>query len=432
MSTAKPETHDRENAEMEEGLAEELQQKATLEGSERETEEGEHEETPQRQEYRLKTIDWVDQKTGHPMTVKILTQNENGPCPLIAVCNVLLLRGDIFIGPEDRRMISFTELVDILGDYILQKMSSSEEASGMIACLSNYGYSLNEVFALIPTLQTGLDVNVKFSNINAFEPTSGLSLFDILNVDIVHGWVVDPEQRHVYDVVVKECGNYNTAIEYALKSGGIGSMPESSQTSNHPSYDQVEGTTTNGTHKADDEVTKGLIVGQFLEETSSQLTSYGLQLLIDCLQDNQLSVLFRNNHFSTIYNHAATQTIYMLLTDSVFVGERRFVWESLRDVNQKDSEFVDGYFGPASEADGGDWTVDAAEQQPYDEETRRDFEFAQQLQREEDARSRAAERRHARPLQESGSNTPSTIEDRLERNAKPKAKKGTDKDCCIQ
>jgi hypothetical protein len=37
------------------------------------------------------------------------------------------------------------------------------------------------------------DINVYFNSIYGFEPTKELALFDLFHVDLVHGWVVDPE-----------------------------------------------------------------------------------------------------------------------------------------------------------------------------------------------------------------------------------------------
>ncbi len=43
--------------------------------------------------------------------VPVLCQNENGPCPLLAICNILLLRGSIQIHP-DISCISSEELIE--------------------------------------------------------------------------------------------------------------------------------------------------------------------------------------------------------------------------------------------------------------------------------------------------------------------------------
>ena len=65
--------------------------------------------------YHLKWIMWHEKKT------PIVTQNENGPCPLIAISNILLLRGKIIL-PSVMEIITAKELMDYIGDMILQNV----------------------------------------------------------------------------------------------------------------------------------------------------------------------------------------------------------------------------------------------------------------------------------------------------------------------
>jgi hypothetical protein len=65
--------------------------------------------------YHLKWIIWHEKKT------PIVTQNENGPCPLIAISNILLLRGKIIL-PSVMEIITAKELMDYIGDMILQNV----------------------------------------------------------------------------------------------------------------------------------------------------------------------------------------------------------------------------------------------------------------------------------------------------------------------
>jgi len=46
-----------------------------------------------------------------------------------------------------------------------------------------------------------------------------------------------------------------------------------------------------------------LVAEEFLSTSASQLTYHGLCELSATLKDEQLCVLFRNNHFSTLYKH---------------------------------------------------------------------------------------------------------------------------------
>lgn len=46
---------------------------------------------------------------------------------------------------------------------------------------------------VLPKLSTGLDVNVRFTGVSDFEYTPECIVFDLLNVPLYHGWLVDPQ-----------------------------------------------------------------------------------------------------------------------------------------------------------------------------------------------------------------------------------------------
>ena len=48
---------------------------------------------------------------------------------------------------------------------------------------------------VLPKLDTGLDVNVRFTGVSDFEYTPECSVFDLLGVPLYHGWLVDPQVR---------------------------------------------------------------------------------------------------------------------------------------------------------------------------------------------------------------------------------------------
>ena len=62
--------------------------------------------------YHVKWIGWNSKKT------PIITQNSNGPCPMLAITNVLLLRGKISL-PEGCEVVSSEQLLENLGTYDL-------------------------------------------------------------------------------------------------------------------------------------------------------------------------------------------------------------------------------------------------------------------------------------------------------------------------
>jgi hypothetical protein len=87
---------------------------------------------------------------------RMIIQNENGPCSLIALCNILLLRGTVQLVPEDRPAVSYTYLASLLGEHLIDVISTSGAENAM---------DLEAALSIIPQTQVGLDVNVSFSSI---------------------------------------------------------------------------------------------------------------------------------------------------------------------------------------------------------------------------------------------------------------------------
>jgi hypothetical protein len=102
--------------------------------------------------FRLKAIAFGERN------VPILAQNANGPCPLLAIANVLLLRGAIDIHP-DRPQISYDELVELVGDFLVRSNMLGEGAEGEADLAQN----LTDCMGMFPKLSRGLDVNVRFT-----------------------------------------------------------------------------------------------------------------------------------------------------------------------------------------------------------------------------------------------------------------------------
>lgn len=63
-----------------------------------------------------------------------------------------------------------------------------------------------------------------------------------------------------------------------------------------------------------------LVAEQFLESSASQLTYHGLCELCTQLKEDELAVLFRNNHFNTLYRHKVNMRWSQRQTASTFTG----------------------------------------------------------------------------------------------------------------
>lgn len=140
--------------------------------------------------YELKRIEFG----GRP--VAILLQNRNGPCPLLAIANVLLLRGDLDIH-HDQAHISFGYLVSMLGEYLIERdqlrtagsaaAGDTPESPGAESLRLNRQQTISDTLSLLPALGRGLDVNVRFGATDGFEYTRELGCFDAFSVGLRHG-----------------------------------------------------------------------------------------------------------------------------------------------------------------------------------------------------------------------------------------------------
>jgi len=251
--------------------------------------------------HHIKNIQFKDNKIG------IVTQNENGPCPLVAIINVLLLKHQITL-PALCEIASASKLMEYIGNTILENIPKNLSGEARL----NYEMNMHDAMAVLPKLQTGLDVNVRFTGVRDFEYTPECIIFDLLRIPLYHGWLVDPQTPEI----VATIGNasYNQIVEKAI----------SQKCSNNA-----------------DSVTQALIIENFLERTASQLTYHGLSELNSATSEEEIGVLFRNNHFSTIYKHG--NELLQLVTDQGFLTESSVVWETLSSIDG-DGQFVDGLF----------------------------------------------------------------------------------------
>ena len=65
--------------------------------------------------HHLKWIEWRGVQT------PIVTQNENGPCPLVAIANVLLMRGKLGI-QSGEELVTAPRLLDMIGNAMVENM----------------------------------------------------------------------------------------------------------------------------------------------------------------------------------------------------------------------------------------------------------------------------------------------------------------------
>ncbi|WFD43235.1 hypothetical protein MPSI1_001894 [Malassezia psittaci] len=296
-------------------------------------------------QWPLKEITW------NGRAVKIIMQNDNGPCSLLALCNVLLLEQRLEITPADRPAVSYSYLSRKLTELLITQNANPVELSSALRAL--------------PSLQQGLDVNIGFASPIDFAPDTApdaLMLFRLARVALVHGWLPDPNDAPT-TTALQQHRYYNQAAAASSHTDG-------SFSSNQPE--------------------SGLL-REYFDQHRTQLTPYGVAQLKQRMRPNSLAVLFRNMHLSVLYRPALSVTepeLCTLVTDAGFLLEDGLVWESFEDPLGNDHKYFDSHLVRAPFAPQ---RMHAAPPSP-DENS--DYALAVELQNQERNRALAARRRH--------------------------------------
>lgn len=294
------------------------------------------------------------------------SQDENGPCSLIAIANILLLRGDLELQPPDRPLVNYDYLSSLIAEYLLTRPGDA---------------SLEQALSLLPQTQYGLNLNPGFisnetfyssspseSNSTASRPGQ-LALFDLLGIKLYHGFLPDQSSGETYDMLISH-GSYDSALDQVVRGDAIAeqffreAMGESGVQAPLKVLRERGGAVLLeskgwGTALQRRDLSAALEVGTFLENNASQLTYPGL-FALSALPEGTLCALFRFNHLSVLYRPRAQElpaptteteasrappTLLTLLTDEAFLDEGLAVWESLADVDGSASgEIYDGRF----------------------------------------------------------------------------------------
>jgi len=130
-------------------------------------------------------------------------------------------------------------------------------------------------------------------------------VFELLGIRLVHGWVVENNEEKT---AIEEL-TYNQAVELIMTQPG---------------------------DRAD-------LISRFFNENPSQLTSKGLRMIENGLDEEEVAVFFRNNHFSTIIK--LNGSVYLLATDVAFIEAENVVWERLEQI-KGNNLFCNSFFIP--------------------------------------------------------------------------------------
>ncbi|KAG7285403.1 hypothetical protein NEMBOFW57_010030 [Staphylotrichum longicolle] len=391
--------------------------------------------------YQIKNINWHDVTAAkNPRTSPILVQNANGPCPLVALVNALTLTT-----PADKTNTALVETLrsreqvslGLLLDAVFDELMSERRTQPDVPLPD-----VTELYDFLKGLHTGMNVNPRFIPTEevvrafkrtslthlhptertdaipgTFEHTKEMALYSTFSIPLIHGWIPSKDDA-VYEAFSRQAASYEDAQNLLFREEEL----EEKLCNQHQGL----------SHEEQQIYQDILTIKSFLSISATQLTKFGLDVIKKAMKPGSVAILFRNDHFSTLYRHPQTLQLHTLVTDAGYASHAEVVWESLVDINGESAEFFSGDFrvvggathdpaGPSRDAVPDNWTdavpddewttvqgrrgrTQTARQSspaepplsPKHEQEDRDLALALQLQEEEDERARTAQERRRR------------------------------------
>lgn len=295
-----------------------------------------------KEHYQIKHIRWYDANIRSVRTSPILTQNINGPCPLLALVNALSLSTPAGVKSEfvetlrTREQVSLGYLLDAVFEELMsgRRGGAAQEIPDVNVLYTfllglHTGLNVNPVYVQDPTATDGLSTLTSglSGRPGSFENSKDMRLYSTFNIPLFHGWLPEPgsEAYIAFDRVAK---SYETAqyvqfqeeeLDAKLQTEGLNNDEQRLFTDIHA-------------------------IKEFLDRWPTQLTDHGLRTMRDCIKPGQIAILFRNDHFTTLYKNPHTNELMTLVTDQGYSSHDEIVWESLVDVTGQGSELYSGDF----------------------------------------------------------------------------------------
>ncbi|KAJ5104310.1 hypothetical protein NUU61_001657 [Penicillium alfredii] len=283
--------------------------------------------------YSIRHIRWMNQ-SGQLLESPVLVQNENGPCPLLALINALVLRADTKTQPpivkalQTRENISLGLLIEALFEELTTCLRPDEEFPD-IEALTQF----------LTMLHTGMNVNPRLTlestdSLGTFFQTSDLRLYSTFGVSLIHGWLASwSSSTHA---AMSRVAQYHEDIQLLpFRKQELEDRVMRDDSLSPQEEETMEDIQT---------------IQRFVEiENATQLSPFGLTQLTTQLAPGSVSILFRNDHFSTLYKHPESCQLFTLVTDAGYANHAEVVWESLVDVTGFNSEFLSGDFRAVSQ-----------------------------------------------------------------------------------
>lgn len=362
------------------------------------------------------SLDYDSANEDNKLVTPILLQDENGPCPLIALINTLLLNYELY-----QRMFE-VGLVEDISDKKLAALHNlktllltNEASTGTIALvkiLSQLGdmllvyvenkslqYEVDKLLESLPLLHTGLSVNANLINGDFAHDDLASILFDVFDLKFKHGWCINQ--------IDSERVDWNDSTEDISSEDNYATLVDI--------FNQLQTFDKIQDYLLDDNAELAhnqKLIRKWLDLNRTQLTTIGLNRLNIDLVKEEFVIFFRNNHFNTFFKKG-NQEFYLLITDASFNNKAsKIVWQSLNSISGKDDLFFTGDFLPILDID-----------QDLPGESNDDYLFSKRLQEEEDNAL-------AKQMQETYSKQDGAKGDKKDKKNKDKDKKKK-RDCII-
>ncbi|KAJ5366032.1 hypothetical protein N7517_008918 [Penicillium concentricum] len=358
--------------------------------------------------YTIRHVRWTDQ-SGQLVESPVLVQNQNGPCPLLALINALVLRANPNTHPpivralSTREQISLGLLIEAMFEELTICLGPDEEFPD-IEALTQF----------LTMLHTGMNVNPRLimdstEGFGTFLETSDLRLYSTFGIPLIHAWLA-PWSSPTHTAMSRTAQYYEDIQMLPFRRQEF-----EDRVARGEALEPAEENTM-----ADIQT-----IQQFVEiENPTQLSPFGLTQLSTKLAPGSVSILFRNDHFSTLYKHPQSHQLYTLVTDAGYAGHAEVVWESLVDVTGFNTEYYSGDFrpvgagpsalsgpGPAQASNEPTHSPNANEAskspEPTQEQSDADYAYALSLQFQEEERRENARNEQARDRRTSAPSTSS-------------------------
>ncbi|KAI1389014.1 uncharacterized protein F4822DRAFT_266126 [Hypoxylon trugodes] len=304
--------------------------------------------------YQIKNIHWFDATAAkNPRRSPILVQNANGPCPLVALVNALTLttpatqkNSNLIETLKSREQISLDFLLEAVFDELMTHRHPESLPD------------MSELYVFLKGLHTGMNVNPRFIPTpdtvatqpsapealipGTFESTRDMKLYATFAIPLIHGWL-PPRNDPVYDSFSRQASSYDDVQSILFREEEL--------------EDKLSNSETGLTEQEQQLYQDIIIIKSFLATYATQLTPWGLDVITKAIRPGTVSILFRNDHFSTLYRHPQTLKLFTLVTDAGYYTHDEVVWESLADVRGERTEFFSGDFrivgGPQNQRPSG-------------------------------------------------------------------------------